>query len=302
MTRSRGSGVEWVAAPPREVGSKRPARSPRRYPGPPAYRATPRWGFPTVAWRWPLALAHGAKTDPLERLVSIAGTAVSVLWCTGAVAALGVLAEVFRYVLLLRSRDMALSRATVAISDALVGTAGVLVLLLGIASVVLVVLWALRARPVASERARMRSPRPSWQVVAGVLIPGANLLIPGSALAELEHAILVGEGVREAGWRPRPSRLLLSWWLSWAATLLLGWASFAWLFRGGVQAAADGVVLHAWNDLAVLVLALLTIRVISRATRLLVPLDADEIPRMRVLGVRGAPAPPRAQRPRDAAR
>ncbi len=302
MTGSRGSGVEWVAAPPRDVGSQRPARPPRRYSGPPAYRATPRWGFPTVAWRWPLALSHGSKVDPLERLASLAGMAISMLWCTGAIAAVGVFAEVFRYVLLVRSRDQALSRTTLAISDALVGTAGVLTLLLGISSAVVVVLWALRARPVASERARLRSPRPNWQVVAGVLVPGANLLIPGSALAELEHATLVGEGAREAGRRPRPSWLLVAWWASWVVTLLLGWTSFAWSFRSGVQATADGVLLHAWNDLAVLVLAVLTIQVIRYGTRLLVPVDSAEVPRMRVLGVRDAPHPPRAERPRDAAR
>ena len=40
------------------------------------------------------------------------------------------------------------------------------------------------------------------------LVPGLNLSLPGSLLAEIEHSALG----RPADRRPRPSRLLLVWW------------------------------------------------------------------------------------------
>lgn len=299
--RPADSPGEWVATPPGGARSERPARPPRPYTGPPSYPATPRWGFPLLTWRWPLALTRRTRTDASDRLVPLSATAESVLWGTAGIAGIATLAEVWRYVLLVRSRAEALPRVALGMSDALVGAAGVLSVLLGIACGIFVVLWTLRARELAAEHTGMSSPRPDWQFIVGVLVPGANLLIPGSVLAELEHAALVGEGAAR-GRRPKPSRLVGAWWAVWAASLLLGWATFLWGFQDSVQAMADGVLLHAWNDLAVCVLAVLTVRVVRYLTRLLMPLDPTELPRMRVLDVHDAPAPERAERPGDAAR
>lgn len=298
-TRPPGSGTrtEWVATPP---GGTRPVqrrRPPRRYTGPPSYPAVPRWGFPQLAWRWPLALPGRVRADPVERVLSLSATAVSTLWVTAGLAGVATVAEVWRYVLLLRSRSGALSRTNLAFSDALVITTGVMTWLLGILSGVVVVLWALRARSYAAEQVEVRSARSDWQFVTGVLVPGLNLFVPGSALAELEHTVLIRENTRDPGTRPKPSWLVKLWWAAWDASLVLGWGAFLWGFLDGVQAVANGVVLHAWTNAAVVVLAVVTIHVVKYLTRLLTPVDTTAVPRLRVLGVRGAPAPPRPERP-----
>ncbi|GAA4864665.1 DUF4328 domain-containing protein [Saccharopolyspora cebuensis] len=284
---------------PRPV--RRPARRPR-YTGPPSYPAVPRWGFPLLAWRWPLALPLRPQADATVRAESSGATAVTALWITTGVAGLAAVAEVWRYLLLLRSRDEALSRVVLTVSDALVGTTGLLTWLLGAVSAVIVLVWALRTRVAANERVGVTSARPDWQVVVGTLVPGLNLVVPGAALAELEHTVLVGEGARAPGTRPSPSLLVRFWWAAWATTLLLGWLSFAWAFRTSVQAMADGVLLHAVNNAAVVVLALLTLRLIKEITALVAPVDPTELRRLRVLDVHGAPRPTKAPRPQDTPR
>lgn len=297
-----GSRTEWVATPPGPARPRRRARRSRPYTGPPSYPAVPRWGFPQLAWRWPLALPNAQRVDPVERLHARCATAVATLWLTAGLAVVASLAEVWRYVLLLRSRSEALPRTSLAVSDALVATTGVMTWLFGLLSGVVVVLWALRARAFAHERAGVRPARPDWQFLTGVLVPGLNLFVPGSVLAELEHTALLAEGARDVGTRPSPSRMVRFWWAAWVAGLLFGWGTFLWGFRGGVQAMADGVVLHAITDAVVVALAVVTVVVVRRLTRLLTPVDTASIQRERVVAVRGAPKLSRAPRPTDAVR
>ncbi|WP_344686046.1 DUF4328 domain-containing protein [Saccharopolyspora taberi] len=291
-----------MATPPGGARPRTRRARPRPYAGPPSYPAVPRWGFPLLAWRWPLALPAQPAADPVKRVAALFATASATLWITAGVAGLAAVAEGWRYVLLLRSRGEALPATALAISDALVVTTGLLTLVLGVLSGLFSILWALRARVAAAERAGIRSERSDLQFVLGALVPGLNLVVPGSVLSELEHAVLIGEGARERGDRPRPSRLVLVWWGSWAASLLFGWTTFLWMFRGGVQAQADGVVLHVWTNIAVVVLAVVTARVVRYLTALLIPADPTELPHLRVLRVSGAPAPPRPPRPSDADR
>lgn len=262
----------------------------------------PRWGFPPLAWRWPLALSGRAEPDPVQRTESLGAMAGSTLWLTAALAALAAVAEVWRYVLLLQSRTEELSGTVLAVSDALVITAGILSWLFGVLCWIVVVLWTLYARSAAAARAGMRHARPSWQVVVGALVPLLNLFVPGSALAELEHMVLVVEGARQRGARPRPSRLVLQWWAAWCASLVLGWLAVAWQFVPGVQAMANDVMLHAWSDVAVAVAAVTTARLVRYLTGLLARLDPDDLPHLQVLGVRGAPTPTRVARRPGAAR
>lgn len=290
--------MEWVASPPGGDRSRPRRRRPSEpYAGPPSYPAVPRWGFPTLTWRWPLALPTGGQADPVQRVASLGATAVSTLWVTAVLAGFSALAEGWRYVLLLRSRGEALPQARLAVSDALVATTGILTWLLGVLCGVTVVLWALRARALARDRAGTRDERRDWQVVAGVLVPGLNLVVPGSVLAELEHTALAGEGAREPAARPEPTRLVVAWWAAWAATLLLGWLTFAWSFRDGVQALADGVLLHFWNNVAVVVAAVLTVHVVKYVTALLTPPDPTALRRMRVLDASVGSSTERAPRP-----
>ncbi|WP_460958052.1 DUF4328 domain-containing protein [Parasphingorhabdus pacifica] len=261
----------------------------------------PRWGFPLLAWRWPLALPNRPKADPVERVEVLTPATISVLWLTAGLAGLAAVGEAWRYVLLLISREAALPALPLSISDALVTTAGSLTWLVGLVAAVFVVLWFVRAREASAERIGVRNARPHWQVIVGAFVPGLNLVVPGSAVAELEHAVLIGEGARGEG-RPIPSRLVIVWWASWAVCLLSGWLALVWGFRDGVQALADGVVMHLVNDVAVVVLAVSSIRLVKYLARLLVPLDPTELTRSRVLEVRNAPRPPRADRPSGAPR
>lgn len=293
---------EWVATPPGGPRTRRRPRPARPYAGPPAYPAVPRWGFPPLGWRWPLALPTQPRADPVQRVASWSATTISALRLTAGMAGVAAAAELWRYVLLLMSRDTALSKTALDVSDALVLAAGSLSWLLGFCSGVFAVLWLLWARVASADRIGVLPRRPDWQVVAGVLVPGANLVLPGSALAEVEHAVLIGAGTRGSGERPRPSRLVLAWWAAWAVSLVLGWIAFLWGFRSGVQALADGVVLHFWTDVAVVAVAVLTLRVVHYLSSLIVPLDPAGLARWRVLDVRGAPTPQRAERPSTAAR
>jgi hypothetical protein len=207
--------------------------------------------------------------------------------------------EGWRYVLLLASRYGALSSAVVSFSDALVITVGVVSVVAALLSGVLTVLWLRRAREAAALAAGFGSPRPDWQVVVGLLIPGVNLVMPGSVLAELEHAVLG----QPADVRPSPSRLVLLWWAAWGASVLLFVLTVLWSLRGGVQAMADGVVLHGLNDLAAAALAVLTGLVVRRVTALLGPVDPTGVRLSRVVRVEGAPPPPlRPSRPAGAVR
>jgi hypothetical protein len=174
---------------------------------------------------------------------------------------------VWRYVLLLASRDGALSAGAVAASDALVASAGTVAPVLTLVSGGVLILWTVRAARAAADRAGVRPARSARAIVAGWLVPGLNLSVPGSVLAEIEHTAL---GL-PPGRRPRPSRLVLVWWLLWAAGVVLSIVVLLWSFRSGVQALADGVVLHAWLDLVAAATAAVTARLVVVLTRLLGP-------------------------------
>jgi Domain of unknown function (DUF4328) len=257
--------LRWVAEPPESVTAPAPAPVPRPYTGPPRYRVLPRWGFPLGGWV-PAEQQH-QTTDPLLVTQSLVGTVVPLLWATATVSLLAAGAEVWRYVLLLASRDGALPAGTVAASDALVASAGTVAPILTVASGGLVVLWSVRAARAAADAAGVRQSRSTRAIVLGWLVPGTNLSVPGSVLAEIEHSALRLPPDR----RPQPSRLLLLWWLLWAVSVVLTAVVLLWSLREGVQARADGVVLHALLDLVAAATAGVTARLVLRLMRLLAP-------------------------------
>jgi hypothetical protein len=259
------AALRWVAEPPEGFGPRPPAPPPRRYAGPPRYRVLPRWGFPLGGWAPPGQ--ERAGVDPLQATRSLVATLVPLLWATAAVALLAAGAEVWRYGLLLASRESALAAGTVAASDALVASAGTVAPILTVVTGALTVLWSVRAAQAAATAAGVRPARSRRAIVLGWLVPGVNLSVPGSVLAEIEHSAL---GL-PAGRRPRPSRLLLVWWALWAVGVVLAAVVLLWSFRDGVQARADGVVLHAVLDLLAAVTAGVTARLVLRLTRLLAP-------------------------------
>jgi Domain of unknown function (DUF4328) len=257
--------LRWVAEPP---GSAQPAQMPLprpRYAGAPRYRFVPRWGFAPAPWR--TEDPTPPPPDPVHGARSAVGVLVPLLWATAAVALLAAGAEVWRYALLLASRDDALDAGVVMASDALVAAAGWVAPAVAVLAGLLLLRWTLQAARAAAEQAGVRPSRTARTLVLGWLVPGLNLSLPGSALAEIEHSALG----RPPDRRPRPSRLLLGWWLLWIAGVLMALVVLAWSLRTGVQARADGVVLHAVLDVLAAVTAGVTAVLVTRLTRLLGP-------------------------------
>lgn len=257
-------GLRWVAEPPPATTPPPPRRRRLRYTGPPRYRAVPRWGFRPGPW------VRGEAREPpspVDAARALAGSAVPLLWATSVVAAVAAGAEVWRYVLLLASRDGALSAGVVAASDALVLAAGTVAPLLGLFAGGLLVAWTVRASAAAAGRGGFGPPRSTREIVLGWLVPVVNLGVPGAVLAEIEHAALD----RPMTQRPRPSPLLVVWWVLWAGGLVLCVVVGLWSLREGVQALADGVVLHALLDTVAAVTAAWSAVLVARLTRLLGP-------------------------------
>lgn len=277
--------LRWVAEPPSSGPPPlpRPPRPP--YAGPPRYWERPRGGFPARPWRAPLP---PAPSRPEQGARTLAGVVVPLLWALAAVALLAGGAEVWRYVLLLRSREDALAADTVAASDALVLAAGVGSVLLGLVAGGLLVAWTLRAAVAAAARSGSHPSRTAPEVVFGWVVPGLNLGVPGSVLAEIEHGALD----RPRDRRPRPSRLVTVWWVLWVAGVVGSVVALVWSRRTGVQAQADGVVLHAALDLLAAVTAGTTAVLVGRLTALLGPVRA---PRRRIL--LAVPTPGASRRP-----
>jgi hypothetical protein len=177
---------------------------------------------------------------------------------------------VWRYTILLASRDNALQADVVAASDALVLAAGVGSVLLGLAAGAFLVLWSVRAQVAAAERSGARPSRSARETVLGWVVPGLNLAVPGSVLAEIEHGALD----RPRDRRPQPSTAVRVWWGLWAAGVLGSILTLVWSRRTGVQAEADGVVLHAALNLLAAVTAGWTAVLVGRLTALLGPVRA----------------------------
>lgn len=273
--------TRWVATSPIRAAPRPTSHPP--YTGPPSYPEVPRWGLPRVTWR-PLRRIGTPGPSNAERMRALAGTVVPLLWFVAGTALVAAGAEVWRYTILLASRFDVVPAGPLRASDALVVLAGVVSVLLGALAVGLTLLWLVRAYAAASELAGVAPPRPVWHLVAGVLVPGPNLLVPGAVLAELEHAGLR----RPAGRRPTPSRIVIVWWVLWAAGLLAAALTLAWGFRDSVQAQANGVLLHAGTDLLAATVAGLSGVLVRRFSTLLDPAQPDRPRRMVLIRVPGA--------------
>lgn len=301
MSYPSGYRTTWVATPPPGPGAL-PARPiPRRvrYVGPPAYPAVPRWGFPRLGWRAPTVVPGTTARQPYtaEKMASFGRRAVTVLWMVAISAFLAAGGEIWRYALLLLGRTESLPGDVVATSDALVNTGAALAAVTGLLSLVLVPRWLLAAREVATELTGDRPARPDWQVLLGVLLPVLNLFVAGSVLAELEHTALGLTG-RD---RPRPSRLVLAWWVTWAAGETLAIVTILLGFRADVGSRANGVLWYAATDLVAVAVAVLTVAVVNALTSVLAPTAVGA--RQQVISVEGAPSPPlRPDRPAGAVR
>lgn len=266
----------WVALPPPRDPSGSKAEEPERrarYTGPPRYRETPRWGFPAMPWT-----SSAPSDDPTSAEVAAGYAALLVPMLRGLAVLAGVsgAAEIWRYVLLLRSRSGALGAGEVAASDALVTAASWVCTLMFVAVGVYLLMWLPKVVDAASANSGVRPPRSRRWMMIGWLVPGVNLSVPGSTFAEIEHAALG----RSAGRRPRPSRLVLIWWGLWSVNVILGVITLIWSFRTGVQARADGVSMHAVLDLVAAATAVYTAKVVEWLTALVSPPKPMQLPRV----------------------
>lgn len=299
MFGARPARVTWVATPPPGERPRSPQVPRRPYLGPPVYPAPPRWGFPQLAWRWP-RLVPGTVSPAADspRRVRTSGLlAIALLLTTATAALVSAGAETWRYVLLVASRDSLLSTGTVRASDMLTDIAGVLAMIFAVVSVPVCLAWVFRARRMAATFSGREPARPDWQVLIGLVVPGPNLVLPYSVLGELEHSVLRCTG------RPRPSRLVRSWWLAWITGAVLFAVTFGWGFTDGVQAQADGVLLHVVLDMSAAVVAVLSALVVRRFTTLIVSPAGGSLRYTRVVRIDSAPEPPlRPQRPAGSVR
>jgi Domain of unknown function (DUF4328) len=223
-----------------------------------------------------------------EQMRALAALAVPLLGLTAMLVLVTAGAEAWRYALLLGSRTDAVPAGPLHVSDTLVVTGGVVSLLASALAGAVTLGWLVHANAAAAAAAAVTPTRPAWQLVAGVLVPGLNLVVPGAVLAELEHTTLGQDPDR----RPRPSRLVLGWWVIWATGLVLTGTAMLWNLRDGVQARADGVLLHVATDLVAGAVAITTIVVVRRLTRLLSPAQLAAARRMVVVRVPGGHAIP----------
>jgi Domain of unknown function (DUF4328) len=271
--------VDWIAGPPGGYQGPAPRVRPR-YTGPPSYPVLPRWGFPLVTWRRPTSFEPAPPSDR-QRARALAGTAQPLLWLAAAISLLTAVVEGWRYALLLDSRTDALPAGPLRTSDALVLTGGVVSVLACAAAGLVTLTWVLRAYPAASELAGVAPSRPSRDLLVGWLVPGLNLFVPGSTLAEIEHAVLGRPPER----RPTPSPLIRVWWVAWAASVVLAGVTLLWSLRNSTQALADGVVLHAAVDVLAAVTAALTAVVVRSLTALMDPATTGRLRRMIVVRI-----------------
>ncbi|GGM76260.1 hypothetical protein GCM10012275_53770 [Longimycelium tulufanense] len=285
--------VEWVATPPtpsRPAAADVAPTANTRYTGPPSYPAVPRWGFPILAWRRPTVLPHPALStrSSAERLRTLASTALALLLVTGVTAGLAAIAELWRYILLWISQSALLSPGVVHVSTVAVTASAVMALLTGAAAGACLLFWFLRARQIAADVAGLAPSRPTWQVLLGLLLPGVNLIYAGQVLTELEHTVLRR---RHSTRRPRPSRLVGTWWAVWAGNGLLAGLTVLWQLRDSLQAQADAVLLHGLTNLSAVAVAVLTARLVATLTGLLSPVDPTTMRRSRVVRVNNAEEP-----------
>jgi Domain of unknown function (DUF4328) len=218
-----------------------------------------------------------------EQMRGLASLAVPLLGLTALLVVVTGAGEAWRYALLLDSRFDAVPAGPLRVSDALVVIGGVVSVLASVLAGAVTLGWLVHASTTAAKTAAVTPARRGWQLVLGVLVPGLNLVVPGAVLAELEHAALG----RDPSRRPRPSRLVLGWWVVWATGLVLAGTTLLWNLREGVQARADGVLLHVATDLVAGVVAITTIVVVKRLTRLLSPVQLAKTRRMVVVRVPG---------------
>ncbi|QIS08034.1 DUF4328 domain-containing protein [Nocardia arthritidis] len=230
----------WVARRP-DQRIRRAQAKPRAAVGTPRYSEIPRWGLrdqppsAPAAPRWPFA--------------RVAGYAVALLLATAGAFGVAVLAELVRYLILLRNRSRLINPALLTASDWFVNVSALLALTVALVTALAVAGWLIAMRHREFERRGQRDSRPAWVLVVGCLVPVWNLIWPGVFLTEA------------LGDKPDPHalRAIRIWWCAWVLGAGFAVAAVLWHFPNTLQAKADGVVLTMYTELIAIAVAVLTL-------------------------------------------
>lgn len=231
----------WVARRPDHRAHRTPVGGRTPSPETPRYTQIPRWGLLD-----PPPRPAAAAPEPLTRLTKWAS---ALLIATASVFAVAAVAELLRYLLLLRNRTRLIHPAVLVCSDVFVLGAGLLALLLALLAAVAVVGWLIDARRLAFQDTGRADPRSVRALVLGCVIPVVNLLWPGVFLTE----IVAGRA------DPRALRAIRIWWAAWVFGGLVSVAALVWRTADSLQVKADGVLFTAFTDLVAAAVALLTL-------------------------------------------
>lgn len=236
----------WVARRPgrldRPSGS---ADSGRRSAATPRYTEIPRWGLRDH----PVSAEPGESQQPLSALARWVYTA---LLATAGLFGLAAVAELIRYLILLRNRTRLIEPPLLWFSDALVNTAALFALIMALVAAVAALGWLIELRRAAFAAVGRRDPRSPRLLALGCLVPGVNLVWPGVFLSE----VVAGRA------DPRPLQAVRIWWAVWVLSGLLAVAALYWRTADSLQAKADGVLFTALTDLAAAGVAVLTLWVV----------------------------------------
>ncbi|WP_237748228.1 DUF4328 domain-containing protein [Nocardia brasiliensis] len=230
----------WVA--------RRPDHRLRKSSGaPPAATATPRY---TQIPRWGLLDQPPRESaGPALPFAKLTRKVPTLLITTAVVFGLAALAELLRYLLLLRNRTRLIHPALLFASDAFVVGAALLALLLALISALAMVGWLIRTRRTVFEQAGRGEPRSVRALVLGCVVPVVNMVWPGIFLTEI---------VAERD-DPRAVRAIRIWWAAWVIGGLVAVAALYWRTADSLQVKADGVLFTAFTDLVAAAVALLTL-------------------------------------------
>lgn len=195
----------------------------------PRYSVIPRWGlvdhFDSLDQH--AADAADARSGPSVSMVR------TVLLVTGVLLALAAFIHLVRYVLLLVNRSMLLHPLVAGVATWLGVALSVLASFAVVASAVVLTNWLIARRAAAYALNGATDPRSGWEILAGCVIPVANLLLAPLYVIELARA---------EGRLSRLRRDIAVWWCVWVlSTALMVW-SVATSFTRDAQGIADNTV------------------------------------------------------------
>ncbi|PFX01955.1 hypothetical protein CJ469_03273 [Nocardia farcinica] len=234
----------WVARKPDHRVRKPGGTGPVAPTPTPRYREIPRWGLHD--------LPPPAPAAARSRLDDFASNTERLLILTAWLFGLAALAEVLRYLILLRNRTRLIHPFVLTLSDVFVWATGLAAVVFALGTAVALAGWLIRTRRATYARTGHADPRAPYAILLGCLVPVVNLLWPGVYLAELATA--TGD--------PRAERAVRIWWCAWVGNGVLVAAALLWRTADSLQAQADGVAFTALTDAVAAAVAVLTLAVV----------------------------------------